>query len=277
MRGVTFSPMPFLSPIAKKLFLVTCCLSLVTILSGCSAIGRAKPAALQITSKPEASIFLDGKHIGKTPFFSDQLKSGEHSLKISISEANYVDKITLTAGTLMVINRELAANFLAQSGEALSLIPGKEGLFITSMPPDSSVTLDGKLIGKTPILTTNVAEGDHKVLITKDGYVPREFSVKTTSSYQLQAQITLGSEQAKNIASGQLPTSSLPQTVKVAVTSTPQGFLRVRKEPSTDSPEIGKVKTGDQLEVIQEDKDWVKVIFEGKQGWISKEYTQKLL
>src|SRR3990167_10596445 len=77
----------------KYLLLVTCHLSIVFLLSGCSAVGSNKPAALQVTSVPEASIFLDGKHIGKTPFFSDQIKSGEYLLKITASEASYVDKI----------------------------------------------------------------------------------------------------------------------------------------------------------------------------------------
>ncbi|MBI2012337.1 PEGA domain-containing protein, partial [Candidatus Curtissbacteria bacterium] len=80
----------------KFLSLVTCHLSLVLILSGCRAIGTAKPAALQVTSTPEASVFLDGKHLGKTPFFSDQLKSGEYTLKITASEATYVERVVLT-------------------------------------------------------------------------------------------------------------------------------------------------------------------------------------
>src|SRR5437660_9065 len=101
---------------------------LILLLSGCKVIGSTKPAALQVTSTPEASVFLDGKHLGKTPFFSDQLKAGEFTLKISASEASYVDKITLKEGTLVVVTRDLNDNFLAQSGETLWLESGKKGL-----------------------------------------------------------------------------------------------------------------------------------------------------
>lgn len=258
----------------KTLALVVSLSSLVA-LSGCSAVGFNKPAALQITSKPEASVFLDGKHVGKTPFFSDQLKSGKHSLKITVSEARFVGEVDLTSGTLTVVNRDLAPSFLAQAGETLYLLSGRHGLFITSMPPEADTTVDGKLVGRTPVLMGDIGEGDHKVLITKDGYISREFAIKTTSQYQLSAQVDLASQEAKNIAEGNVP-SPRPQIAKVEITGTPQGFLRVRQDASTDSPEIGRVKNGDQLDIVQETADWIQVKFQGKQGWISAQYTKKL-
>lgn len=242
-------------------------------LSGCQAIGTSKPAALQVTSVPEASIFLDGKHIGKTPFFSDQLKSGEYLLKISASEASYVDKVILTGGTLTVVNRELSNNFLAQSGETLWLDSGKKGLFVSSLPGKADMTIDGRLVGKTPFLLDEIEDGEHKIILTKAGFIDREFSIKTSSKYQVMANVTLASEVAKNPQPSPVP---LPQVEKVKVLATSVGFLRVRREPSLTAAEIGRVKTGDELEVIQETKDWIKVKFEGKQGWISAQYTKKL-
>lgn len=261
-----------LTQIAKYLSLITCHLSLVLLLSACTAVGTTKPAALQVTSTPQASIFLDGKHLGKTPFKSDQLKAGEYTLKLAVSEASYSEKITLTEGTLTVLNRELTANFQAQSGEILSLVPSRSGLFISSMPREADVTIDGRLLGQTPLLTGDIEEGDHKIQLSRAGYISREFAIKASSRYLLTADVTLASE----IAKSGLPPPSPPPTVKVEITKTPQGFLRVRKEPSTASAEIGRVKTGDELEVIQETGDWIKVSFEGKQGWISSQYTKKV-
>lgn len=265
--------MPFSKSIVKKLFFITCHLSLVAILSGCSAVGFNKPAALQVTSVPEASIFLDGKHLGKTPFFSDQLKYGEHELKITADGAVYVSKIHLEESTLTVVNRQLASNFLAQSGETLTLVKGKDGLFIISDPANSIVTLDGKLSGSTPVLIKKIEDGEHKISLSKEGFITREFTIKSTSGYQLLVNANLASEIAKQIVPSQPPE---PKIQKVEITQTPQGFLRVRNEPSTASREIGRVKTGDQLELLQETVDWSKVAFEGKQGWISAQYTKKL-
>lgn len=258
----------------KTLALVVGLLSFVLLLSACSAVGINKPAALQVTSKPEASVFLDNKHVGKTPFFSDQLKAGKHSLKITVSEASFVDEVNLNQSTLTVVNRDLAPNFLAQAGETLTLMPGKQGLFIISMPVGAALTIDGKHAGETPLLLGDITQGDHKVQVAKDGYVSREFVIKTTSKYQLVAQVSLASVEAKNIIEGQGPPQ--PQTRRIEITNTPQGFLRVRQDSSVNSAEIGRVKPGDQLEIIQETTGWVKVKFDGKEGWVSADYTKKL-
>jgi len=261
--------------VLKSLLPVTCYLLLVTILSGCKVVGVNKPAALQVTSVPESSVFLDSKHVGKTPFFSDQLKAGEYTLKVTVSQASYVDKITLTEGTLTVVNRELNNNFLAQSGETLGLKPGKKGILVVSMPDEAELTIDGALKGKTPYLSNDIKEGEHKISLTRDGYVEREFSVKTSSKYQLVADVTLASIAAKE-SSNSKNTDSQAETNKVEITKSPQGFLRVRSEPALSALEVGQVKTGEKLEVIQEIKDWIKIKFEDKLGWISTQYTKKV-
>lgn len=247
---------------------------LLTIpLSGCTAVGSSKPAALQVTSTPEASVFLDGKHAGKSPFFSDQLKAKVYLVKLTAGEASYTEEITLTEGTLTVINRELANNFLSQSGEVLWLEEGENGLFITSMPDEATISLDGQIIGKTPHKSQDLEEGDHKVTITKVGYIDREFSIKTSNKYLLVADVSLASE----IAKGEVTVPSpLPEPEKVEVLKTPQGFLRVRKEASTSAPEIGRVKDKDVLELIQESSGWFQIKFEGKQGWVSSQYVKKI-
>lgn len=245
----------------------------VLVLSGCTLSASQKPAALQVTSTPQASVFLDGKHIGKTPFYSDQLRAGEHTLKITVSEASFVEKITLTPGTLTVVNRELANNFLAQAGEKLWLEPNGKGLFIISSPDQADITLDGKLLGKTPLFVQDIQEGDHKLLASKPGYVQRKFAIKTSKRYELFANITLASEIAKGIV--QHPPSP-PPTKKIEISGSPQALLKVRKEPLSTSVEVGSVKKGQQLEFIQETEGWMQVSFEGKLGWIPSQYAKKL-
>lgn len=265
--------------IAKFLLPTTCYILLTAILSGCSAIGTNKPAALQVTSMPEAAVFLDGKHLGKTPFYSDQLKAGDHTLKITASDANFLSQITLRESTLTVVNRQLSDNFMAQSGEILSLEPGEISLLVLSQPQGATLNIDGQLVGQTPTLIKDTKEGEHELQISHDGYNSREFKVKVVSGFQLQANITLASTTAKDIPASKTETP-LP---KIQITATPQGFLRVRRDASVSSPEIGRVKLGDQFEIIQESTGWVKISFpaspaggEGKQGWISTQYTKKL-
>lgn len=269
--------MPTLSSIVKNslkfLSIVTCQLSIVLFLSGCTAIGVNKPAALQVTSTPEASVFLDGKHLGKTPFFSDQLKAGEHELKITEGSASFSSKINLQPSTLTVVNRLLAKNFLSQSGEILTLNSNQNGLFIISYPQKAEVTIDGKSAGESPILIEKIEEGEHKISVSKQGYATREFTVKTTSKYQLLAEVTLASEIAKQIAGKETPEE---KSIKVEILKGPVNSLKIRQEPIATSLEIGTIKEGEEYEVLQEIKDWVKIIFEGRQGWIQSRYTKKL-
>ena len=260
---------------AKNLFLVSGLLFSVLTLTGCSAVGFSKPAALQVTSKPEASVFLDGKHIGKTPFYSDQLRAGEFTLKVTVSGADYVDKITLSQGTLAAVNRELNSNYLAQGGENLSLVSGQKGLFIISFPSEADVTIDGSYVGKTPLLTQEIEEGDHKILLAKEGYIEREFAIKSSTKYQVLAEVTLASQIAKGVGTAAKEPQK-PQTQHVLILSTPQGFLRVREEPSLSAAEIGQVNSGEEYEIIQEAKKWFQISFEGKIGWVSAVYAQKV-
>jgi len=261
--------------INRKLFPISYFLFIVFSLSGCSLTSFNKTAALQVTSTPNSSVFMDGKLLGKTPYYSDQVASGNHTIKLSASEVSYTTQVTLTSGTLTVINRELADNFSAQSGENLWLNPGLSGTLLISRPQDTEITIDGKFFGSAPKLVENLKDGDHEVQLSKAGYTTRQFAIKTSSKYRLTADVTLASE----IAKGQVqvaPPSPQVQVKKVEILKTPQGFLRVRKDASLTSDEIGRVSTGDQLEVIQETGDWVKVIFEGKQGWISKTYAKDI-
>lgn len=256
----------------RFLFKVSCLLFCVFFLSACSLTGASKPAAIQVTSTPEASLFLDGKHIGKTPFFSDQLKEGTHDVKITAGSASFTTKVDLHADTLTVVSRQLNDNQFAQSGEILWLEDGSKDFFVASSPTEVDITIDGIYRGKTPIQITDLPSGDHKVVATKDNYIEHEFAIKTSSKYKLMASLTLASEIAK------VPSTNrdTPQVQKVEILKTPQGYLRVRKDPDLNSTEIGRVNTADQLEVIQETEEWIKISTEGKFGWISKQYTKKV-
>ncbi len=264
--------MPFSKLILFRIRVVAILILTTISLSGCSAVGIAKNAALQVTSNPQASVFLNDKHLGKTPYFSDQLKEGTYTLKVSASEASYIDKIELKKGALTVVNRDLNNNYFAQSGEVLWLKEGKKDVFIGSIPSSADITIDGQLKGKTPQLIEDLVYGDHKVILTKSGFENREFTVKSSSRYSLIANVTLAAKIAKNQPIAEVSNSA----EKVEILPTPQGFLRVRKEPDLSTQEIGQVDVGKTYEIIQETDEWVKISFEGKLGWVSAQYTKKI-
>lgn len=257
--------------LSRKTAMAMLLLASTVLLSGCS-FPTTNSAALQVSAKPDASVFLDGKHLGKTPYYSDQLKAGTYTLKISASEASYIEKVTLKSGSLTVVSRELNDNPLAQSGEVLWLEEGK-GIFVSSSPPSADVVIDGNLKGKTPLLLNQIEEGEHKVLLSHDSYQDLEFSIKTSKKNRLIANVVLASDIAK---SSKIEKTETQQSPQLEILKTPQGFLRVRREPALDAPEVGRVNTGDKFDIIQETEDWIKISFEGKLGWISAQYTKKI-
>lgn len=268
--------MPLTKPNIKYIFLISSLTLFSSILTGCSAVGSNKPAALQITTNPETSVFLNGKHIGKTPYFSDQLKSGDYTIKLSASDASYTSKVKLNEGTLTVVNRDLASNFQAQSGEVLWLEKNKTGFFVASLPPGADVSIDGRQVGKTPVLAKDLEIGDHKVVVSHADYINREFAIKTSSKFQLNAMVSLALEAARSANNPNNVPSPQPQIRKIEILNTPQGFLRLRKEPALDSQEVGRIPDGTQLEILQEAQDWFQVKFQDKTGWVSAQFTKKL-
>lgn len=61
----------------------------------------------------------------------------------------------------------------------LMALPGMVSgvLFLNSIPLRAEVELDGKPIGRTPLLVTNIGAGSHKVVFKKQGFYPSEISV----------------------------------------------------------------------------------------------------
>lgn len=51
--------------------------------------------------------------------------------------------------------------------------------------------------------------------------------------------------------------------------------LRIRKEPSTDASVLGLVTTGDEVEILAEEGDWIKVKFGDITGYVSSQYVKK--
>jgi uncharacterized protein YgiM (DUF1202 family) len=60
------------------------------------------------------------------------------------------------------------------------------------------------------------------------------------------------------------------------VKNTPTGFLRVRSTASANGQEIGQLKPGDVVVMLEEIPNWYRVrLSDGKEGFISAAYAQK--
>ncbi len=286
----------------KKLTLV---LFTTLILGGCNPkdLFFKAPAGLEITTSPAATVFLNGENKGETPFSDKALKPGVYTLKLIPSGdpglAPYETTFTLTSRASTVISRTFAASEIDTTGYTLELqeeASGQTYLSVISDPDTVNVTIDGKPSGFTPLSKLTTTPGAHSLVVTSPGYLEQQLSVNTVKGYNLivnfklaSATITLtpttpatpsatltGTSPTPN-PSPTLATSSAGTMAKpyILIGETGTGWLRVRKDASGTSEEIGKADTGEKLKYLGESTDlgWHKVEFEGGIGWVSGKYV----
>jgi len=178
----------------KKLFVVI----IVFLVIGLALLGRSQllrkkqPAALQIISEPRATIFLEGKHLGQTPFEDRNLKPGEFILKLVPEPETlnpFEQKIKLNPGVLTAVTRKFGESEEFSSGEILTLEPlaNKKliSLAIISTPDGALIKVDGITRGFTPISLEDVSEGDHLISLSLPGYLAKEIKAKIVLGHKL--------------------------------------------------------------------------------------------
>jgi len=248
--------------------------------------------ALQVTSAPKASVYLNDKKIGNTPLCKceskDLIKTGEYTIKLIPDKGDFKpfeEKITINKSTLTVVDREFLEG-LQGNGSVITLSPISDKkiseLLVISVPQDANVFLDNNAVGATPLILKDVAESDHNLSVTKDGYKDRTIGIRTVAGYKLTSLMFLGINPIISSPSAeQVATASATTNIqKVIILDTPNGFLRVRQSNSTDSPEIARVSDGETFEFIEEKDGWFEIKLnspagEGKTGWISSQYAKK--
>lgn len=235
-----------------------------------SVLGYQDRAGLKITSNPSAKIVLNGNQVGKTPFEDDNLTSGNYHLKLDADTTSWEGDVSLNKGTLTVVNRELDSS-ITPAGEILTLVSGS-GALVTSSPQSAELLIDGKDMGITPLSLSELNPGEHEFTLTSDHYSKRGIKAKVPDNMKLWLDMDLSLIQVSTEGLAALPEASATAVVK----NTPNGFLRVRDQPSLSGAEIGRVNEGDSLVILETQAGWVKVqLSNGSSGYVSSDYLQK--
>jgi hypothetical protein len=133
--------------------------------------------SLQV-SVPGADVEVDGNPVGTTPLAEPlTLTVGTHALKVSRSGyAEFLD--TVKIGTNQTTTLEV------------ELLPFAAVLDVSSMPPGAEVTIDGKLVGQTP-LHVEVDPGERVVRVSTDGYHDgeRTLAVQAGEGYKIDLEL----------------------------------------------------------------------------------------
>jgi class 3 adenylate cyclase len=123
--------------------------------------------ALHISSVPPgATVMLDGDSVDVTPVKLQQILSGKHEIRLIHPECVPFDS------TVMVNPDQIARLSGIRLPRAIAAFR------VETDPAAAQVTLDGKLIGTTPIEIDSVQCGLHSLRIVKQGHVEQEVSVR---------------------------------------------------------------------------------------------------
>lgn len=232
--------------------------------------GIKQTSGISILSQPaDATVFLNDKQAGQTPYEDKNLETGEYVIRVIKDKVSWTGKVKLTPGTVTVVNRDLAEEQSSSAGETLTLDKGK-GLTVISHPTESDIEIDGKSYGKTP-LTLNLDSGEHTLLVSHANYLKRSIQADLPSNYNLTVSVDLALSEADLTT---ISTPVMTQTPELVVKSTPTGFLRVRDKASLDGKEIGQVKPGEKLVLLEELGDWDRVrLSDNTEGYVASSYV----
>jgi peptidoglycan/xylan/chitin deacetylase (PgdA/CDA1 family) len=133
---------------------------------------------LVLSDPPYARVIKDGKTLGLTPvLLAADSVPGDFTLALT----NYEQQpITLAAATGL-----LADEF------SLKELPLVGALRVTSDPDGATVLLDGKEVGKTPLVYPNVQPGPHTVAVRLAGYANAEQALQVARAQAAVATFTL--------------------------------------------------------------------------------------
>lgn len=278
---------------------------IAVIASGCSIIPFNKSkSALNITADPAATVFINDEHAGSTPFYKDDLKPGDYSIKLTLEDnpdISWQTQITLRPHLESAINRIFGPSEEQSSHYSLSLekiaAANKAEINIVTLPDNVVVKVDGQPVGFSPVNLTKVEPGDHEIILGSPGYHQLTLPIKLIEGHKLTVSAQLAKDKGLELPektatdSAKLPDQAEPETTTdtdsavdktpqlpyVEITDTGTGWLRVRSEPNAyKDNELAKVNVGDTFPFIESDgTGWYKIEYEpGEEGWISGSYAQ---
>ncbi len=234
-----------------------------------SGVGKPKIASLMVESNLITSVYVDGKKVGETPY------TGTYDAReVVVGVGNYETRVNLESGIKTVIERDFTAN--NSSGEIISFekTGGNEtSLAVVTNPDSATVNLDNISRGSAPLKIDGLTAGTHNLSIGINGYKLRNFSINLVPGYKLITVVDL-SPTAVTQNTKQNDTTQ----VFVKILDTPNGFLRVRSQPTTATDEIGQVRPGEKYQLVKTDSKtgWYDIqLTATSSGWVSNTYAVK--
>ncbi len=266
-----------------------------------------KEGQLRVESAPTVSIFLDNKHMGRTPF-KEKVTAGEYTLRLvpetTTGETSaWQGKIIINPNLLTYVNAVLSDSELSSAIDILWLeksVAKKPELSVLTSPDGATVLINDSSKGITPMTISDLESGEETLTIASPGFLTRTMKVRLTPGFKLIASLKLAlsgaapveepTAEATSLSGTPAPTLKVtptkaasssatadPKKPYVIIKDTPTGFLRVRVDATTSATEAARVNPGEKYHVVSEKSGWYEISYEPtKDGWISGQYAEKV-
>lgn len=133
-----------------------------------------------------ADVYLNNKLLGKTPFDSKEIKTGENTVRVKNDTASYEVSINFLRNSEVVLNRDLGVSTTFSSGQNFWIEKGTGAvLSVVSEPDGAKVFIDNTEVGATPYSADNLSEGEYEMRVEKAGYESQTARVKIQKGLKL--------------------------------------------------------------------------------------------
>ena len=264
----------------KKVLLIVFFLLSAIFLSACG-LPWQKKAALQVSSIPKATVYIEGEEKGTTPFQDEKLSPGEITLKL-VPETTTVNlnpwerKVKLVGGVMTVVNWEFGQNEQASAGEVLTLEKSKNKetatLSVVSVPDSAVVYLDGEAKSFTPLRLDQITAGEREIVITSTGFTNRTISAKLIDGYELTANVKLAKMDESKTETG-TEKEEEKEGEKKEVTPTPKEEAKATTAPTPTGPTPTPPERP-YVKIKDTPTDWLRVREKAEVSDSSKELTK---
>lgn len=242
---------------------------------------------LVVISRPTAEVFLNGESLGDAPL-SKPLEPAEYDLEIS-KDGHFPLKIKVSVkeGFRLNISANLALNPFPDAPKKLSS-PDLNLTVWDLSSSSSALTADpiGWVAGAVFWMGRLDDPVAYNFFLTAEGkiYDATGSEISLSSLTQISDKKVVGYlgdnpgklSSAASAALNSLAARLYPTPAKVQILDTGIGYLRVRSGPGTSYSQIGQAPVGSKYTYLSEQGDWYKIDFNGKEGWVSKDYSKKI-
>jgi len=235
-------------------------------LTGC--FNKQQYGALSVSSGQNASLQIDGKDVGSTPYKEDKLLAGQATIRLVPQDSSlkaWEGVVDVNPGARTLVTRELASTADKESGEILSMEKTGQAIASTTIvsdPDGAMVKLDGEALGPTPLEKSPLSEGDHELIISAPGYVERVVRFKSQNGYKVQITVDLKKVdlpivmEPEESTSSATPSGTLTPSPKVSTTPTPKVTGSATTSPTpTKASSSGK----QMVKILTTPTGWLRV------------------